>query len=254
MRDLELLERPPWIIAHRGVSARCPENTRAAFDAAVDAGADAIEFDVQLSLDGETMVSHDRTLDRYGYPHRSVRDLESDTLRTFDMGRWFDPVFKGERMPLLSEVLDRYARVMPLCIELKVRDETDERKEAFIAALLAAVGAHATLSRLHILSFDIDLLERIHGAGTTLPLVWNLRATDRLTANDLATRQWVWGVDLPVALLSAERVALGHDLGKRMFCYTCNEPDDIRRAAACGVDAIVTDDPEATRAVLLEAR
>lgn len=252
MQTLEPFERPPWIVAHRGVSARFPENTRAAFDAAVDAGADALEFDLQLSLDGEWMVCHDRTLARYGHPHGAVRTVEAETLCTLEMGRWFDPVFTGERMLDLNQVLGRYAHVLPLFLEIKVRDESEERKEAMVAGLLAAVEAHVAGRGLLVLSFDVELLERIHAATPLLPLVWNVRVTERITEADLSTRQWLWGINLPIATMAPEQVAMAHEFGRVVGCYTCNEPADIRRALGAGVDAIITDDPERTRAVFLE--
>lgn len=252
MHILEPFERPPWIVAHRGLPARFPENTRASFDAAVDAGADALELDLQLSLDGEWMVCHDRTLDRYGHSHMSVPTMEADALRTLDMGRWFDPVFAGERMPDIHDVLARYGRVLPLCLELKSRHETDERKEAMVAGLLAAVGTYTPEHGVYVLSFDVDLLERLHVAAPALPLIWNLRKTERIAEVDLATRRWIWGIDLPTGTLDLEQVQIGHDLGRAVWSYTCNEPTDVRRAVQFGVDAIVTDDPERTRAVLLE--
>lgn len=252
MHSLEPFQRPPWIVAHRGVSARFPENTLAAFDAAVDAGADALELDLQFSLDGEWLICHDRTLARYGHTGRTVPTMEADSLRALEMGRWFDPVFSGERMPKLDQVLERYGRVLPLCLEVKVRDDTEDRKEAMLAALLEDVATQPASQGLYVLSFDVDWLERLHVAAPSLPLIWNLRVTDRISESDLATRQWLWGIDLPIAPLAPEQVQMGHDLGRVVWCYTCNDPADVRRAAACGIDAIVTDDPEATRAILLE--
>lgn len=252
MDQLEIGERPPWIVAHRGVSARYPENTRAAFDAAVDAGADALEFDVQLSGDEELLVCHDRTLERFGHPHHHVRSREAGALRRLDMGGWFNPVFSGERMPTAAEVLARYGRVLPLCLELKVRDEPEERKERIVSSVLAEL-AGAGLDRLvYLLSFDADLLERFHVAAPRLRLVWNLRASEPPSESDVATRTWLFGLDAHIDLLTPDLVRLGHDHGLRVLTYTCNRPDEVRKALRAGADALIVDDPEAARAVLLE--
>jgi glycerophosphoryl diester phosphodiesterase len=49
----------PKVIAHRGASNAFPENTLAAFVAARELGADAIELDVHATRDGELVVIHD---------------------------------------------------------------------------------------------------------------------------------------------------------------------------------------------------
>ena len=52
------------VMAHRGDSGKYPENTMLAFEKAAEAGADAIELDVQLTRDGEVVVIHDERIDR----------------------------------------------------------------------------------------------------------------------------------------------------------------------------------------------
>src|SRR5262245_679720 len=109
------------VIAHRGASGTCPENTLAAFRRAVEVGADMIELDVQLTRDDAVVVMHDWTLDRTTDGSGAVGERALDELRPLDAGRWFAPEFAGERVPTLAAVLD--AVPIPINVELKPRGE-----------------------------------------------------------------------------------------------------------------------------------
>src|SRR5206468_4882936 len=109
----------PLRVAHRGASARAPENTLAAFREAIRLGADAIELDVQLSADGVPMVIHDLTVDRTTNGHGSVASFASRDLRRLDAGAWFSSRFKGERVPTLEEALECARGRCGLNVEIK---------------------------------------------------------------------------------------------------------------------------------------
>jgi len=117
MTHLYLLPRP-ILFAHRGASASAPENTLAAFRLAVRQGAPAIELDVKLSADGQVMVFHDptvnRTTDGTGFVHR----LPLAELRELDAGGKFDPRFRGEGIPTLTEVFEEVGHDIFINVEL----------------------------------------------------------------------------------------------------------------------------------------
>ena len=122
----------PLIIAHRGASVNAPENTLAAFQRAVDLGADGLEFDVQLAADGVAVVFHDPSLNRIAGRKGKIRQIDSDVLQTVGAGSWFnrrypdraDPSFANERIPTLRETLLRLARFDGfLYVELKCREK-----------------------------------------------------------------------------------------------------------------------------------
>src|SRR5687767_5965470 len=103
----------PLIIAHRGASAHAPENTLAAFQAAIEGGADGIEFDLQLAKDGVPVVIHDDDLKGTASRDQRVRDLTSRQLGKIDVGSWFNathpkrarPEFAHETVPTLARTL-----------------------------------------------------------------------------------------------------------------------------------------------------
>jgi glycerophosphoryl diester phosphodiesterase len=121
---LDPLARP--VIAHRGASGSFPENTVLAFEQAVQAGADALEMDIRTTADGIPVVMHDRTVDRTTDGTGHVRQLTVAALRELDAGH-------GERIPLLTEVLERFEHV-PLLLDIKDRDAGHVVREAIEGA------------------------------------------------------------------------------------------------------------------------
>lgn len=118
----------PAAVAHRGSSAHAPENTLAAFDLAMDQGADFIELDVQQSSDGELFVFHDpHNMTRTSnvadvFPGRAGNQPGTFTLneiRQLDAGAWNNDAFAGEEIPTLDETLDALEPPVGVLIELK---------------------------------------------------------------------------------------------------------------------------------------
>lgn len=92
--------------AHRGASAVCPENTMAAFRKGLELGATGIETDVQMTKDGGLVLIHDETLNRTTSGSGYVKDKTLAEILEVDAGSWFSPEFKGEKLPLLEDLLD----------------------------------------------------------------------------------------------------------------------------------------------------
>jgi len=107
------------IVAHRGSSGTAPENTLAAFREAIDAGANMIEADVQVTSDREIVVFHDKGLSRTTDGVGFTKNQNLSDIKNLDAGSWFDKKFSGERVPLLSEVLDLIQNKAYLNIEIK---------------------------------------------------------------------------------------------------------------------------------------
>src|ERR1700694_1997865 len=104
---------------HRGAMSLAPENTLAAFALAREVGADGVEFDVQMSADGELVIIHDQPLGRTPEGGGAVANHSLAELKQLDAGRWFDARYAGERIPTLQEVIDLLGGEMFLNIEIK---------------------------------------------------------------------------------------------------------------------------------------
>lgn len=111
------------ICAHRGLDDSAPENTLAAFGAALDREM-AIEFDIQVTADQHLVVVHDPTVDRTTDGSGQISRLSLADVKALDAGSWFGPQFAGERVPTFDEVLElvsRYRHVSPsIALDVKV--------------------------------------------------------------------------------------------------------------------------------------
>lgn len=131
--------------AHRGVSSEAPENTLAAFQMSVDQGYDLIEMDPKYTSDGKFVLLHDRSL------KRTARDAEGNAIdlkiaeitlaeaQSYEYGSWFSEEFKGEKIPLLSDVLDFAAENPQIPIKIDNVWETfpDDLRAAFLDEIAA---------------------------------------------------------------------------------------------------------------------
>jgi glycerophosphoryl diester phosphodiesterase len=153
---------PPLIIAHRGDSAHVPENTLASFAAALEVGADLVEFDVQLTKDGAVVVIHDATVNRTTDGRGRVHDMTLAQIRALSAGypSRFGAAHRGERVPTLGEALtllkDR-ARVM---VEIKPDSVTDDAEGGIEARAIAEVRKAGMEKDVALLSFSRRALLR----------------------------------------------------------------------------------------------
>jgi len=153
---------PPLIIAHRGDSAHRPENTLASFASALELGADLIEFDIQLSKDGQVLVIHDASLDRTTTGRGKLSDLTLAEIRGFSAGypERFGAAFAGERVPLLAEVLGFLRGRAQAMIEIKSESVTDADEGGIEALAVAEARKAGVLEEVAFISFDRRALAR----------------------------------------------------------------------------------------------
>jgi glycerophosphoryl diester phosphodiesterase len=119
---LDLLRRSgelPKLVGHRGACDVAPENTMASFQRALVDGADIIEMDLRLSLDGQVVLVHDARVDRTSNGVGYVSELTVAELQQLDAGAWFSPSYAGERIPTADEVFDWARGKIGMLLELK---------------------------------------------------------------------------------------------------------------------------------------
>jgi glycerophosphoryl diester phosphodiesterase len=228
---------PIEVIAHRGASGTCPENTLAAFRRAEALGAHMIELDVQLTRDREVVVLHDDTLERTTDGHGPLKRWTLAELRRLDAGSWFAPGFAGESVPSLAEVLD--AVRLPVNVELKT-----DGAPGLVDRTLAVVEEAGALGRIVFSSFDPSALVRLRAltADADLGVLWARR---RLApAIDLAKRVAARGLHLRKTLASPKSIAAAREAGLSVRVWTVNEPREFAPLRAAGARGVFTDYPE----------
>jgi glycerophosphoryl diester phosphodiesterase len=236
------------IAAHRGARREAPENTRAAFDAALAHGVAGLEFDVQLSRDGIPVIYHDRTLSRIGKGRRRISNYSLEDLQTFDWGGWFHRSFRGEPLMTLDQVLERYCRRTRLLIEVKSRsyDRASGRGIALAGTVLEAVRRGVPEERLNdifILSFDPEVLRTVSSEEPRWKYILNVETPDDFAMRKRPRDVPLYGCSLPVRNLTKAFTRRVHNGGLRLVTYAVNAPRQAARALGAGVDIILTDDP-----------
>lgn len=221
------------VVAHRGASWDRHENTLGAFALAVRQGCDGIELDVQLSRDGIPVVYHDRTLTRVGGGRRRVAALDLRELRK--LGR-------GYRIPLLTEVLDRYAAEVSLLIEIKLRD-TPERLRQLARVVTEMLRGRKFVRRPRLLCFDPSVLTHVRGGSGTVDHVLNVRALDARFGKLRKHLDGLHAVSVNVRGVTTRLGAALADHGLPLLVFTCNTPTRVRKALEAGAATVMSDRP-----------
>jgi glycerophosphoryl diester phosphodiesterase len=232
-------EGPAEIIAHRGYSARAPENTLAAVEAAITAGADAVEFDLHVSADGFPVLFHDEELDRTSDGSGPLRSLKLAQLAELDAGSWFAGTFAGEPIPsfrdALAKVRGRIGRVYP---EVK-----HYGGPADLARMVELVSEAALLDSTVFISMDWDALARMRSFQPKLNVGYIVEKASRSRAAiELASGDPRALVDFDHRLLLADPALtdLAHGRGVELAVWTVNEPSVASGLLALGVRRITT--------------
>jgi len=152
----------PLILGHRGARDMAPENTLAAFQAALDVGADGFELDASRCSTGEIVVIHDDTVDRTTNGSGRVGTMSYYVVREMDAGSWFDRQYARERIPSLEEALDLARGRARVNIEIKSTTVTSDGIEQDIAEMVRSRGM---VEQVIISSFDPLALRRMNKAA-----------------------------------------------------------------------------------------
>ena len=213
------MPRKILLLGHRGARKYAPENTLAAFDLALEHGADGFEFDVRYTRNRQTIICHDPRLNGLTVRNHTFKQLQQGCASA------------AQSPPGLEEVLMRYARTAFLNIEVKVRGVEP--------AVVQALKRSQPQRGYCISSFLPGVLRKLHALD------------DSLVLGALAQTRWQlrrWSI-LPVKyvvpyyrLLSQELVEEIHAAEKLVITWTVNEQEQMRRAAELGVDGIISDD------------
>lgn len=225
------------VTAHRGASASAPENTLAAFQAAIDAGADAIEFDVRLSADGAVVIFHDSDFRRIAGDPRAVLATPLSAMRDIDVGSWFAPAFADQRIATLGEALAFIDLRATALVELK---PDADNAGALLAATLREIdrGGYRDVAIVASLSPALvrDARDAAPGARLALFASAALPGAARRTDFDM--------LGLHHVQADAAAVADARRRGYRLQVWTVNDPARMARLMDLGVDDISTDVPD----------
>ncbi|MDD2557688.1 MAG: glycerophosphodiester phosphodiesterase family protein [Desulfuromonas sp.] len=257
----------PLITAHRGYAEIAPENTLAAFAAAVEMGADATEFDVHRSGDGTLVVIHDETVGRTTNGTGNVAELSDEYLKSLDAGSWKGAQFQGEKIPTLEETLTYLKEhAMVALLEIKTPSIVDD-----VVTMLYATGME---KRTFIVTFEESAVLEIKEKYPEIPALLLLHpsymtgtAEEKTTrimekAEEMGTKDvglFAFDRDAlekdPVAMdkiknnqdpgelalgLDADTIRILHKNGYRIDAWTVDSEENIRALIQSNVDILTS--------------
>ncbi len=239
----------PRVIGHRGAAATAPENTLESIREAKRLGAGGVEFDAKLAADGVPLLMHDDTLERTTSGRGLVATLASRDIRRLDAGLWFAPQWRRVLVPRLEDAL-RLVVELDLAVNVEIKPcpgrEVDTAK-----AVVATIQRTWPPRRPGLLlsSFSTISLHAAKVAAPDLPrglLIWEQPADWLDQARALGCVSIHCADEYLTPGWAAEIKAQGFGLA----VYTVNEPARARVLLGWGVDAIITDRPDAIAAAL----
>lgn len=228
---------PPRVLAHRGLALRAPENTLAAFRAALEAGATHLETDAHASADGHAVLWHDPDLGRFDGSSARIAELSLEQLRR----RRVD----GHAIPTLAEALEAFPGA---------RFNIDLKSAGAVPAVAAALEDAAAGDRVLVASFsERNLaafrrrLPRVAVSASRWRVLRALLAVELGCEAMLARAlRGVAALQIPeraagITLVAPGRLAAFKRHVREVHVWTVNEPERMRRLLAAGVDGLVTD-------------
>jgi glycerophosphoryl diester phosphodiesterase len=264
----------PLVVAHRGSSAAHAEHTLAAYELALEEGADSLECDVRLTRDGVLVCVHDRRIDRVSDGRGVLSTLELADLTDLDFASWksrsddpllaeavseveLDPerrsVLTLERLVQLAlDSRSPSGRPVQLHIETKHPTRYGGLVERALVTLLARYGLAAPLSRsvspVTVMSYALTSLRRVHALAPVLPTVLLMdRVPVRYRDGRLPLQVSAAGVAMRVPRKHPGYVQRVHAQGGALAVFTVDEPDDIDLCLDLGVDVIISNLPQRVR-------
>lgn len=274
------------MIAHRGASGSYPEHTAAAYLQAIADGADGLECDVRLTADGVIVCMHDRRIDRTSaskgvlsaktyselaredyasWKQASARASDAAVDSAVDADAWFDAVDADEtpsstagllRLDQLIDIALGAGRELILSIETKHPVRFAGLIEDRTVALLRRRGLLAPDSPVqpNVMSFSETALRRIRESEPGLPTVLLMdRIPVRCRSGWLPGGARIAGLDIAILRTEPEYVARFRSAGSAVHAWVVDSPADVALCLQLGVEAIITNRPEAVRSMIVEA-
>jgi len=229
------------IYAHRGNSSVYPENTMSAFRSAVDLGVHGIETDVHMTKDGILVITHDEEISRVSDGKGMVKDLTYKELLQQDFGLWKGEAFKGEKIPLLSELLDLLEGTqIILNIEIKMGFLLYPGIEEKLLKILTERGF---LSRVIFSSFNhysLAKLKELNPEAKVAPLY----QSGLYKPYDYALTFGADYIHPYYMALDKTIVEESHRKNIKVNLWTVNDSSQVAYCKDLGVDGLITDYPK----------
>lgn len=231
-------------IAHRGASGHgyAPENTLAAFREAIQNDVDGVECDVHCTKDEQAVVIHDHKLNRTTDRNGVIKKMTLDEVKKADAGSWFDPLFAGERIPTLRELLELTKGKVITVIEIKPDDITDK--------VVQEIENAAATDDVMLQSFHSSVVRSAQELSPQIPralLIGGKKVISKLSdILDLiqgAAEVGAGVLNLSSKIITPQLIKESHRRGISVWAWTVDDEAEMSRLATMGVDGITSNYP-----------
>ena len=234
LRDVE-------IFAHRGAAGKAPENTMAAFKQAITDKTDWIELDVQEAKDGTVIVMHDSDVMKLANVSSKIWESTTEELKKLDVGSWFDPKFAGEKIPTLKEVLQEVKGKVKVLIELKYYGHDDALGQK-VVDIVEEMGMSKEVAVMSLKPEQVTKIKALRPEWESgILLSQALGDISKMDVDFLAVN---------LGMMNPSFIKKTHEVGKKLYVWTADDPLTIFKMLTYGVDGIITNEPEMAKKVL----
>lgn len=228
-------QRKLIVSGHRGAMALAPENTLPAFEAALKAGADGVEFDVQRTSDGHLVIFHDEDVSRTSDGSGLLQEMTLAELKALDVGLYFGEEFRGTRILTLPEFFE-WAQGNNLLLFVELKEPF--RYPGIEQELAKLIREYQLIERTQTRSFYHDYLHALHRSAPEIPIseLWreNLPSAEEFTYPTL---------DLKEDFYTQELINHLHAQGRTLTAWVVDDLNRAKQLMDWGIDGITTNNP-----------
>jgi glycerophosphoryl diester phosphodiesterase len=235
-----MIQRPtPEIIAHRGFSAKAPENTLSALEAAIDVGVESVEFDIQIAACGTPVLFHDAMLGRTTNGVGPVRRRPLAHLKALDAGSWFGPEFSGEKILTLEEALANLkGRVFRIYQDIKGYREIDD-----LDRIVAITRGRGMAESTVFVAADWVIMNRLRQVAPDITRAYLAEGPEQIgEALDRAAvdEGSLLDVEIGLALAQPQKIQEALAAGVEVMAWTVDSESEASLALRSGITRITT--------------
>lgn len=232
----------PRVCAHRGFNTIAPENSMAAFGAAVAMGAEEIEFDIWSTSDGVLVSCHDSSLERVSNGEGRIYDHTYDELQKLDFGYKFGEKFAGTKIPTFEEILQKFAGRVIMNIHVKIWDKNFEN--SMLEEIVALIRKYDAQNHVYFMTTSDAMIKRAmqYAPDIKCCVGFGGNKADPMAIVDRAIALGAYKVQLFKPYFNQAVIDKAHAHGILCNVFWADDPDEARKYIDMGIDTILTND------------
>ncbi len=234
----ESLQKKFLISAHRGYSAKYPENTLLSFQEAIELGVDMLELDLRLSSDGVIMVMHDETVDRTTNGNGLLREKSCAELKMLDAGGWKGACFEGLKIPTFEEFLKLVQPYGSLLFSVEIKEAPDSI--LCTDAAIALTDAYGVTERCVFTCFDAAVTDYIHDRYSLPNLGYHPKYMRNVQPDSISK---LWSAGVPMKDVTSDHINQWREQNIFPCAYCADTAEEVMQCIEAGAAMITCNDP-----------